>query len=465
MDRALPVLSSLARLCVEDSQCPGHHFCLQQTGIEKGICTQIPLGENLGLDLLVGGLAFVIAGISLAAGVGGGGLYVPLLMGVLSFDTHDATALSPFMLCGGAIAAFAYNFNQTNPRNPDEPLIDFQLACLIAAGLVSGAQLGTIAHDIAPPALLVIVLVAVLADAAQKGVNSAKKISANEQKTTVTGGTVPSPPIEVDRTSGIELTVLDQGGSENLRTSITADGPLSIIGTAALDTDGSESSRRVRVARFRLVYVWVVVLVMVLCKGLLVKICDPSWWLLNSATVLLLGLSDVYFARQLSKQVPLDESSLDFRQLSYGLALKSFLAGVLAAVCGIGGGMVMGPILVQMKVPPPVSAATTATTLLVLSSSTGLVYMCRAEAPLDYSIYLSFVTMCGAYTGKVLVGNWVQRTGKESIIVFCLAGITIASLLAMGFLGLFKLFNPEAWHFHALCSKEFDTTDESSFDH
>merc|ERR1712050_698257 len=102
-------------------------------------------------------------------------------------------------------------------------------------------------------------------------------------------------------------------------------------------------------------------------------------------------------------------------------------AGMLAALCGIGGGVVMGPILVGINVPPPVSAATTATTLLLLSSSIDVVYLARGWAPLQYAMALCLATSTGALTGKVLIGAWVRRTGKDFIIVYCLAGITVLS--------------------------------------
>eukprot|EP00415_Alexandrium_ostenfeldii_P002561 UN2561 len=142
----------------------------------------------------------------------------------------------------------------------------------------------------------------------------------------------------------------------------------------------------------------------------------------------------------MSNEVPVDENCLDFRELAFPIAKWSFIAGVLAAVCGIGGGMVMGPILVGLKVPPAVSSATTATTLLVLSSSMCLVYICRGVAPKDYSIYLSVITTAGALTGKVLIGRWVRRTGKDSVLVWALAGITIVSTILMGTLGIIRVY-------------------------
>ena len=51
-----------------------------------------------------------------------------------------------------------------------------------------------------------------------------------------------------------------------------------------------------------------------------------------------------------------------------GEVFWAFGAGAVAAVCGIGGGMVMGPKLLSMGVPPKVQSATTATTLVLLSA-------------------------------------------------------------------------------------------------
>merc|ERR1712070_729544 len=108
----------------------------------------------------------------------------------------------------------------------------------------------------------------------------------------------------------------------------------------------------IQFAKVRLVGVWVLVVICILCKAPssgLVELCDSKWWLLNLATVGLMGSLTYYTASQLSVQIPFDDAALDYRKdgLGFSLAFRTFLAGMLAAVCGIGGGMVMGPILVQ----------------------------------------------------------------------------------------------------------------------
>jgi len=380
--------------CSKDTECSWHAQCSKNTKR----CEVVPLGQMLGADVTMCLLAFVIAGFSLAAGVGGGGLYVPLLMFILSFDTRVGTALSQAMLFGGAFAALLYNVHMKNPARPERPLINFELALLMAPALMGGAQVGSVIHAVAPPMLTLVLLMCVLADAARKGIRSAINMKAKEDKKT---------------------------DSENAQP-VESSGP---------DQNSEKVLARSNSARNRLVLVWILCIALVATKGLLFEICSPAWWILTIATAAVLcGLSWA-FAGTLSEQEAVDADDIDFSEKAFPLAKISILAGTIAALCGIGGGMVMGPILVELNIPPPVSTATTATTLVVLSTSTLLIYIIRGAAPLEYSICLSVFTFMGAAVGKVLVGWWVQKTGKQSVIVWTLAGVTVCSMLLMGLEG------------------------------
>merc|ERR1712113_312586 len=96
------------------------------------------------------------------------------------------------------------------------------------------------------------------------------------------------------------------------------------------------------------------------------------------------------------------------------------------------------------------------TTLLVLSSTIALIYICRDIAPRDYSVYLSIMTTCGAFTGKVLIGRWIRRTGKESVLVWSLAAITVTSAILMGTLGAARLWEngTTSFYFGDICNPE-----------
>jgi len=394
--------------CEEDADCAWHAHC----GSETKQCRAHALGEMIGPDILMSSLAFVIAGFSLAAGVGGGGLYVPLLMFVLSLETRVATALSQAMLFGGAFAALVYNARMSHPARPERPLINFELALLMAPALMGGAQVGAVVHALAPPVMTLVLLLIVLGDAARKGVRSALNISAQEEKEREMKG---GPPEVASHT-------------------------VSAVARATAEEDQKSAIvlERSTGSRNRLVLIWMLCIALVATKGLMFPMCSPIWWILTIGSAALLSGLSWMFATALSVQEPVDEDDIDFREHAYSLAKMSMFAGCIAAMCGIGGGMIMGPILVELrpKVPPAVSAATTATTLVVLSTSTLLIYICRGMAPPDYSICLSIFTFFGAGVGKILCGWWIAKTGKQSVIVWVLATVTVCSMMLMGLQGI-----------------------------
>jgi len=274
-------------------------------------------------------------------------------------------------------------------------------------------------HNVAPSGVLLALLVFVLADSARKSARSAFKMSASEEKKEQTAAQASPEP--------------SQSAPEDTSTS-----PASTEQYFIGDKDKEQKSMLPSGAGW-LLTIWGSLVIIDILKGELLSLCSPAWWSATFGAVALLGGFSLHFAQKLSERERTSAQDLDFDKLAFPLARWGFLAGILAAICGIGGGMVLGPILIEMNVHPQVSAATTATTLLVLSSSTGMVYWCRGVAPLDYSLAMSAATMCGAMTGKIVIGWWVEKTGRKSAIVWCLLLITVLSASLMGLLGLLRV--------------------------
>lgn len=454
--------------CSASVLCEAQHACV------LGQCVATALGSRPLVDGFIGVLAFFIAAFSLAAGVGGGGLYVPLILAFLPFfDAGVATALSQAMLSGGALAALVYNVQQGNPKKPSRPLIDYELALLMGPALMAGAQVGSVIHDVAPNAFLLFLLCAVLSDSARKSITSAQKISASEASAPPPQPVAPPTPNENQREDSDEEPDFD-AAQERIRTA-KGDGAVPLSTDPRLEKRGSASGRsfsgmsfmargsfvnpgrwfsfhhdaarwdaeeeqvqaRTSSAKMQLVLVWTIIMAIVISKSYL-RMCSPWWWAVTAVAAAGLATYAYSFAKRLGGQVS-DEDGLNYSELAIPLVIRSLFAGTLAAMCGIGGGMVMGPVLVQLKVPPPVSSATTATTLLVLSSSTAVVFIMNDVMPHDYAPYLCVCTATGAMTGKVLIGRWVRRTGKQSVIVWCLAVITVSSTFLMGGLGIYRI--------------------------
>ncbi|KAK4491963.1 hypothetical protein RD792_002747 [Penstemon davidsonii] len=78
--------------------------------------------------LLPGVLSFIAAAISSAGGVGGGGLFIPILAIVANLQLRTASSYSAFMVTGGSIANVACHMLLR--RGGEKQLIDFDIALL-----------------------------------------------------------------------------------------------------------------------------------------------------------------------------------------------------------------------------------------------------------------------------------------------------------------------------------------------
>jgi hypothetical protein len=111
-------------------------------------------------------------------------------------------------------------------------------------------------------------------------------------------------------------------------------------------------------------------------------------------------------------------------------AFFTFVAGIVAGLIGIGGGMVLGPLMLVMGIYPRVSTATTATMIVLTSSGVAISFVTSGLVPPEY--FATFFCTCfvGALVGKTKIDGYVKKTGKSSILILLLA--TIIALATFG---------------------------------
>lgn len=112
----------------------------------------------------------------------------------------------------------------------------------------------------------------------------------------------------------------------------------------------------------------------------------------------------------------------DFEKVRF-YAFFTFIAGIVAGLIGIGGGMVLGPLMLVMGIHPRVSSATTATMIVLTSSSVAVLFVTYGLVPWEYALTFFCVCFVGAYLGKAKIDAYVKRTGRASLLIFLLAVI------------------------------------------
>jgi uncharacterized membrane protein YfcA len=96
------------------------------------------------------------------AGIGGGGIIVPLTMSFFSFDTKDAITISGFSIFTGSLARFIYNRNNKHPEK-DATDIDYGVASVMLPTVLIGSYLGVFINVMFPAMILQIILFLLLA--------------------------------------------------------------------------------------------------------------------------------------------------------------------------------------------------------------------------------------------------------------------------------------------------------------
>lgn len=402
---------------------------------------------KFGWKIVVGTIiAFFGAAFGSVGGVGGGGIFVPMLTLIIGFDPKSSTAVSKCMITGAAAATVFYNIRQRHPTL-DLPLIDYDLALLFQPMLVLGISIGVGFNVLFPDwliTILLIVLFLVLSTLSfSKGVQAWKNesIKQNEEAASKLNLNAEIEISKIQHTNPKDSTKT-QKNNESMRSKV------SFIQNIHWKELGI------------LVVVWVIILSLQIAKNYTPK-CSVTYWVLNFLQIpVAIGVT-AYEAVSLYKGKRKIESKGEagthwqVHKLVIYCAM-GILAGIVGGMLGLGGGFILGPVFLEIGIPPQVSSAT-ATFAMVFSASMSVVeYYLLKRFPIPYALYLSAMAMIAAFAGQHVVGKVIKILGRASLIIFILSGMIFASALTLGGVGIAnmvkKIARKEYMGFEDMCS-------------
>jgi len=125
-------------------------------------------------------------------------------------------------------------------------------------------------------------------------------------------------------------------------------------------------------------------------------------------------------------------------------------SGLCAGLFGIGGGIIKGPLMLELDVHPEVAAATAAYMIAFTSGSATLVYALYGLIPVDYGIQVTLIGMLGSYLGSLATEKIVRKYKCSSVIVFAVSFIVLLSAGLMAWVSTETL--KHGYHSHGWCS-------------
>lgn len=406
---------------------------------------------KFGWQIVVGTVVgFLGAAFGSVGGVGGGGIYVPMLTLIMGFDAKSATAMSKCMIMGAASSTVYYNLKLRHPTL-DMPIIDYDLALLIQPMLMLGISIGVafnvIFADWMITVLLIVLFIGISIKAFLKGVETWNKetILKREVAEHLASKGTDSEQVEYKPLPGGPSSGTQKETEKEMEQEVT------ILENVYWKELGL------------LMFVWVAFLILQIAKDNTTS-CSMEYWVLNllqipvSVGVSLYEAVSLYKGRRVISTKGGRGTNWKVSQLII-YCLCGVMGGIVGGLLGLGGGFIMGPLFLELGVPPQVSSAT-ATFAMTFSSSMSVVeYYLLKRFPFPYALYFVAVALLAAFVGQHVVGKLVIVLGRASLIIFILASTVLLSAVLLGGVGIVNMIGKMERHeymgFESLC--KYDT--------
>ena len=421
-------------------------------------------------------VCFVVAVLANAGGVGGGGVFVPLLMLVVGLGGKWVIPVSNAMILAGAIPAVAINLCKRHPCH-NRPLLDVDIALLLVPATLGGTTPGVLLNVMFPEWLISALLVLLLSYTAHKTLAKGRsewrkemdakrraemEVRVGPESLAEEGAASTSTKRAVDAGSSAETAVVVVAVGDGKISRVSLDGAPSSTTASAPSTTASAPSTAASAPSPRepldlgvvggLVLLWAALFVAAYLRGgksgagsvspVGIRTCVGWYW----ALVFLPPAVGVLASRAAgshlrAKRARLLESGaaggggcdlrVDTSAEVWRYVAWAFGAGLGSGLLGIGGGMILGPLLLDLGVDPRVSAPVTHFMVLFTSSMTVIQFAVIGQLLAGHAAWYSSLCLLASVVSAVGLVAALKKYGLGgSVIILCL-GFVIGLSAAM----------------------------------
>lgn len=389
--------------------------------------------------VIAGVFCFIAASISSAGGIGGGGLYIPILTIVASLDLKTASSFSAFMVTGGSVANVMCNMFTRSAKFGGQTLVDYDIAILSEPCMLLGVSVGVICNLVFPEWLVTILFAVFLAcstfKTCQNGVFHWK--------------------LESEEVNRNESGNLENGLVENQTSTKESEEVISSVKEPLLGVELTNSVLRFPWMKLGILFIiWFSFSILYLLRGnrygegiIPMESCGFGYWVVSSLQI---PLAIIFTALILYRKESCQHQTINqqgMEDLTGGgtsnkliFPVMALLAGMLGGVFGIGGGMLISPLLLQVGIAPEITAATCSFMVFFSSSMSALQYLLLGMEHVDTAIILSVICFVASLLGLLVVQRAIVKYGRASMIVFSVSTVMALSTVLMTSFGALNVW-------------------------
>lgn len=375
-----------------------------------------------------------------AGGIGGGGVYVTMLMVVGRLAPRDAVPLSKAIVFLGSIASLMLNLRKmAKPSSaPTKSLIDYNICRIVVPSSLLGTLLGVLFNHLAPDWTIVSALFVVLGAMTIMVTRTAMRQRAEEDREAMS----PDLPLGAGNSQAygtVEALHASQGRKRPLSLCHKQDvvGGLFLLFTVVicgvLRAHASACAAEIHGHIFSIHKA---------ChhpiNNLFYRNTLEGWMLLPhysmaiQYTFLFLPICICLAAMVQSSRVCVEKEGWTWREVSMYEAM-GVSTGCLAGLVGIGGGLIFSPFFLVLGVEPHVAVATSSTCVIFTSSSTTLQYLLTDRIITSLAAMYGVVNLVASYAGTSFV-HFLQdnfQTRKSYITMIVASGVFLSAVLSI----------------------------------
>merc|ERR1719285_1166886 len=341
--------------------------------------------------------------------------------------------------------------------------------------LLTGALFGVMFNGMLPSVVILLILIFVLSLGAYKTGKRALKITRSEKNQSMADlkglndeNDQVAQNVEMVTSETVKPTDVENAGAETTAVKTAVDEPE--VAVTVMDWEWVEWKKLGTVS-----LLWLVLSISVIVRGSTpgsnslvgIPFCSAGFWGVYAAIPCVQICFSAYFGYQeinrtdFDDAVALQRSSskalLDYAEVTWNWAnvarymIYAFVCGLLAGCLGIGGGLVLSPLLLELGFYPAVASGISGMAVLVTSTSALFAYGLANKVYWEFVILLMPLTFCSTMVGKILIDRYAERNNKQSAIIWSVAIFLMVCLIMLTARGLVELIDDPSFEFSSPC--------------
>lgn len=400
----------------------------------------------------------ILAGLANAGGLGGGALLTPVLLIFFQYSANKAIMLVYSIVFGGSFGNFVNVAFQRNPKT-NKPYVDYNLSVICMPLMTLGAMIGILINKLLAPILMIAGLIIVMIYSGKKLYVKAKDQYAKESNEKAQALIEHSSP----KNSLHDLELVDMSGRQKAQ-------GIELQGNRELEAILKQEqqmfpARKVGILLALLLFIILTTLLRGSREfGSLIGLdyCNSGYWLVYLFAIV--GCGAIYIkASGLVKHETQVKNQCNYQEQNNRFTMTptvinkmiplSLIAGVLAGLLGLGGGMVMSPALLQLGMQPQDLAATVGFFVVQTSFITLFQSVMYGDVSGTELVFFLVVAFVGSYGVSWVLKYMVEKYKRPSLILLTLCFVLLLSLVVMPVFSVYKSIDrpEEMFTFGSIC--------------